>query len=77
MRLSELGNREIIDLTDGNRYGDLDLAELIFEEDGGTVKVLMVPEYRKKFSLFSGTNFVQIPFSAVKKVGADIILVET
>ncbi|MBE6036582.1 MAG: YlmC/YmxH family sporulation protein [Clostridiales bacterium] len=77
MRLSELGNREIIDLTGGNRYGDLDLAELIFEEEGGAVKVLMVPELRKKFALFSGTNFVQIPFSAVKKIGADIILVET
>ena len=77
MRLSELGNREIIDLTGGNRYGDLDLAELIFEEEGGVVKVLMVPEIRKKFSFFSGTNFVQIPFSSVKKIGADIILVET
>ena len=45
MRLSEIGDKEIIDLTKGSRHGALGDAEILFDPQTGLIKALMVPNF--------------------------------
>ncbi|NLY71927.1 MAG: YlmC/YmxH family sporulation protein [Clostridiales bacterium] len=77
MRLSDLGEKEIIDIRDGSRYSDLYDAELIFDQRTGKIKVILVPENRSRLSFTGVVDYVQIPWNSIKKFGEDIIIVET
>ena len=43
MLLSEIGDKEIIDLTKGSRHGSFWDAEMLFDEMTGRIKALLVP----------------------------------
>lgn len=77
MRLSDLGEKEIINVTNGGRYGELFNAELLFEEKTGKIKAILVPEYRSRFSFSNVHDYIQFPWDCIKKIGEDIIIVET
>lgn len=77
MRLSELGEKEIVNLNNGERLGLLADADLIFDEDSGKIISLIAPEKRFSFKLFGIANDgMQIPWSAIRKIGFDMIIVE-
>lgn len=77
MRLSDLGEKEIINVTNGSRYGDLSEAELLFEEKTAKIRTIMVPEYKGRLFFGGKADFVQIPWMDIKKFGEEIIIVET
>jgi YlmC/YmxH family sporulation protein len=77
MRLSDLGDKEIVNLSNGSRHGQLADAELLFDEHHGVIKAILVPEYRGRFSIFGNRDYVQLPWSAIKKIGEDIIIFDT
>jgi YlmC/YmxH family sporulation protein len=77
MRLSDLGEKEIINVTNGSRYGDLYNAELLFEERTGKIRAILVPEQRARMSFSGVRDFVQMPWDCIRKIGEDIIIVET
>ncbi len=77
MRLSDLGEKEIINITDGCRYGDLNEAELLFEERTAKIKAILVPEHRSRLFFGGISNMIQIPWPNIKRIGEDIIIVET
>lgn len=76
MRLNDLGNKEIINICDGCRLGVLAESDLLIDEKTGKIKALLVPDSRSPFSLFNDRNFMEIPWTAVKKVGSDMIIIE-
>lgn len=76
MRLNDLGNKEIINICDGVRLGVLADSDLLIDEKTGKIKALLVPDSRSPFSLFNDKNFMEIPWTAVKKVGSDMIIIE-
>lgn len=76
MRLSSLGEKEIVNLSDGGRFGLLADAELLIDERYGKIKAVLLPDYRYHKGFFSGRNYLQIPWSAIKKIGSDIIIFE-
>jgi len=76
MRLSDLGDKEIINLANGSRHGQLANAELLFDEHQGIIKAILVPDYRGKVSLFGSKDFLQLPWNAIRKIGEDIIIFE-
>lgn len=76
MRLSDLGYKEIVNLQNGGRYGQLADSELLFEPRRGQIKALLVPEYRGRFPFGMGNDYMQIPWSCIKKIGEDIIIVD-
>ncbi len=43
MLLSEIGNKEIVDLSTGCSHGELWNAELLFEKKSGKIKAVLVP----------------------------------
>lgn len=74
MLLSEIGDKEIIDLTKGSRHGKFWDAEMLFDETNGTIKALIVPHFQNKGKYSSGSEPLQLPWSSIVKIGEDIII---
>lgn len=72
MRLSELQNKDIINMVDGKKIGriiDVDINE------NGVLKSLISEKYRFFFSIFSNKAETEIKWHQIEKIGADVILV--
>ena len=76
MRLSDLGDKEIVNLANGSRHGQLANAELLFDENQGKIKAILVPDYHGKMSFLSSKEFLQLPWNSIRKIGEDIIIFE-
>ncbi len=76
MRLSDLGDKEIVNLTNGSRHGQLANAELLFDEHQGKIKAILVPDFHGKMSFLGNKDYLQLPWNAIRKIGEDIIIFE-
>lgn len=73
-RLGELRYKEVINVIDGSRYGFVGDAEVDLET--GQIRALIVPGRLRLFGLLGREEERVFPWSAVKRFGEDIILVE-
>lgn len=72
MRLSEIGDKEIVDISKGSLHGKLWDAEMLFDENTGVIKSLLVPDFQG-----SGRHYkedLQLPWSSIIIIGEDIII---
>ena len=74
-RVSELRYKEIINVSDGSRYGWVGDVEV--DLDSGQVRALAVPGRLRLFGLLGREEDRVFPWEAVRRFGADTILVET
>ena len=74
-RVSELRYKEIINVSDGSRYGWAGDVEV--DLDSGQVRALVVPGRLRLFGLLGREEDRVFPWEAVRRFGADTILVET
>ena len=74
-RVSELRYKEIINVSDGSRYGGVGDVEVDLES--GQVRALVVPGRLRLFGLLGREEDRVFPWEAVRRFGADTILVET
>ena len=74
-RVSELRYKEIINVSDGSRYGWVGDVEVDLES--GQVRALVVPGRLRLFGLLGREEARVFPWEAVRRFGADTILVET
>lgn len=74
-RVSELRYKEIINVSDGSRYGWVGDVEV--DLDSGQVRALVVPGHLRLFGLLGREEDRVFPWEAVRRFGADTILVET
>ena len=74
-RVSELRYKEIINVSDGSRYGWVGDVEV--DLDSGQVRALVVPGRLRLFGLLGREEDRVFPWEAVRRFGADSILVET
>ena len=74
-RVSELRYKEIINVSDGSRYGWVGDVEV--DLDSGQVRALVVPGRLRLFGLLDREEDRVFPWEAVRRFGADTILVET
>jgi YlmC/YmxH family sporulation protein len=74
MRIGDMKHKEIINLKDGARLGYICDVELDWNE--GKIKQLVVPGPGKVMGIFGKEMEYLIPWSNIKKIGEDIILVE-
>lgn len=77
MRLSEIGDKEIIDLKNGSRHGQLWDAEMLFEKETGKIKSVLVPNFQSKTGFRSSSEILQMPWSSIVKIGSDIIIFQS
>ena len=73
-RIAELRYKEVISVEDGARYGYVGDMEVDLET--GQVRALIVPGRRRFFGLLGREEDKVIPWTAVRRFGEDIILVE-
>ena len=70
-RISELQYKEVVDIADGTRYGFIRDVEVDVER--GVVEAIVVAGQRR---LLGRGQDIPFPWSAIKRIGADIILVD-
>lgn len=75
MRLSEIGNKDIIDLTKGCNHGQLWDCELLFERRSGKIIAILIPEgtFKKKKRNCTG-EWIQLPWNNIVKISDDMII---
>jgi YlmC/YmxH family sporulation protein len=73
-RASELRQKEVINISDGRRVGFVNDVEINFDE--GIIEALVIPGSGKMFGLLGKDDEFVIPWSRIKKIGEDIILVD-
>jgi YlmC/YmxH family sporulation protein len=66
--------KEVIDIRTGRRMGALIDVEI--DEDSGRITAIVVPGEAKVFGLLGTGPDVTIPWTRIKKIGPDCILVE-
>jgi len=76
MKLSDLGGKEIVNLNDGGRLGIIADSDLVIDEKTGKIMALLVPDRRGQFRIFSDKSEVEIPWSAIRKIGNDMVIIE-
>ena len=74
-RVGELRCKEVINVTDGSRYGYVGDAEVDLET--GQIRALIVPGRLRLFGRLGREAEWVFPWSAVRRFGEDIILVES
>lgn len=74
MLLSEIGDKEIIDLTKGSRHGSFWDAEMLFDETTGKIRAMLVPDLQGKSRFSAGREMMQMPWDSIVKIGEDIII---
>lgn len=73
-KIGDLRYKEIIDMTDGCRYGYPQ--DVVLELATGQVTALVVPGQPRFMGLLGRDEDILIPWSRVRQIGEDIILVE-
>ena len=69
MLLSEIGDKEIIDLSKGSMHGKLWDAEMFFDEDSGSIKSLIIPNLSGINNKFKDT--IHLPWNSIVIIGED------
>ena len=78
MRLSEIGNKEIVDLSTGCSHGQLWDAEMIFEKKTGKIKSVPVPSMESTGFLKKSLNGIcELPWSSIVIIGEDMIIFQS
>ncbi len=70
-RISEFGEKEVINLIDGARLGCV--TDVMFETDTGKIVAIIVPA--RKDSFFDRGSEYEIPWCDIERIGDDFIFV--
>ena len=74
MRICELREKEVVNVCDGERLGNI--CDVDFEERTGRICSLIIPGPCKVFGIIWRDSEYIIPYECVKRIGADVVLVE-
>ena len=73
MRLSNLQNKTVVNVTDGKNIGNIIDLEI---DENGSASGLVVEKYKFLISSFSNKKELIIKWEQIKKIGEDVILVD-
>lgn len=71
---TNIKDREVINIKDGSKLGVVSDVEIDFEE--GKITSIIIPGPGKLISFFGKASDIVIPWSCIKKIGTDVILVD-
>ena len=72
MKLSDLQDKDVIDISDGKKIGNI--IDVKIDQDGN-MDGIVVEKYRFIVSLFTN-NLIEIKWRQIEKIGEDVILVK-
>ena len=73
MRLSDLQSKDIINVYNGKKIGNI--IDIIID-DNGVMTGLIVEDTKFIISMFTSHNEVEIKWNQIEKIGEDVILVK-
>ncbi|HBI27200.1 MAG: YlmC/YmxH family sporulation protein [Syntrophaceticus sp.] len=76
MRFSELMGKEVINIFDGVRLGTIGDSDMLIDPESGEIESIVLPQRASFMGLWADKQELVIPWSAVKKVGAELIIVD-
>ena len=74
MTLRELGKKDVIRTETGENLGRID--DLRFDEKNGTLQAVILRGRLRWFGLFGREEDLVLPWSSLKSIGADVVMVE-
>lgn len=74
MRLSEIQNKDVININTGMKIGNI--IDIKVNSESGKIESLIL-EKKKFSSIFSSNDEIEIYWSQINKIGEDVILVES
>ena len=78
MRLSEIGNKEIVDVSTGKSHGQLWDAEMLFDRKTGKIKAVLVPSLQSTGLFSKGfNNMYELPWGSIVIIGDDLIIFQS
>ncbi|MBT9172328.1 MAG: hypothetical protein DDT21_00709 [Syntrophomonadaceae bacterium] len=74
LKISELRNREVINIVDGRKLGTI--CDLDIDLENGRIAAIVVPGGGRLYTLFGGGRDFVISWENIVRIGVDTILVE-
>lgn len=74
VKISEFQVKDIVNISDGKKLGNL--SDLDINISTGAIEAIIVTNGGKLMGLFGRDADIVIPWHRIKKIGADVILVE-
>lgn len=74
LKTSDLKMKEVINIADGKRMGNI--TDIEIDVETGRLTAIVVPGIGKFLGLFGRNDDVVIPWDKINKIGMDVILVE-
>ena len=72
MRLSDLQHKDVVNINDGTKVGNIIDIRL---DEKGNMDGLIVEKSKFIISMFTSSNEVEIKWNQISKIGEDVILV--
>ena len=73
-RIAELQYKELVDISDGARYGFI--GDLEIDTAQGKIETIIVCGRARMLGLLGREADIRFPWSAIKRIGTDLILVD-
>lgn len=74
MKISDFQTKDVINIVDGKKLGQVSDLELDLRQ--GRIESIVVPNQTRFFGFFSGGEDVVIPWRNIVKIGLDVVLVK-
>lgn len=74
MKISDFQTKDVINIVDGKKLGQI--SDLELDLRNGTIESIVVPNPSRFFGLFGGSTDVVIPWKNIVKIGMDVVLVK-
>ena len=74
-RIAELQYKEVVDINDGTKFGFINDLEL--DTELGVIKNVIIYGKPRALGLLGRTSDTVFPWSSVRRIGSDLILVDT
>lgn len=74
MRLSDLQDKDVINVIDGKKVGNI--IDIALENSSGKMESLIVEKTKFFISMFSNKDEMEIKWEQIEKIGEDVILVK-
>lgn len=75
LKSSDLKMKEVINVIDGKRMGNI--TDIEIDVESGRLTAIVVPGLGRFLGIFGRNEDVVIPWDKINKIGMDVILVET
>lgn len=77
MRLSDMRDKDIVNINTGQRMAQFKSCDLIINENSGKVEAIVLGQVKQGFFSFASEDMnLQIPWEKIVKIGVDTIMVD-